>query len=197
MRRTVFVFAVATIVALGASQAQAKTIQASETIKGKVTISAGGGPGGACTDGYSNQCPHPFSAASCTCAHFADGTITGGLGKGTVVLDVTIDESDDIENNLEHGCRPIFGEADVTIMDPKTRTGSVGVNVNGTVCDSLTKDGPQLIEGGFALINCFSPTGEKATTASGYGVVAGTVDSSGNVVLKLKGPITAPGESCS
>jgi hypothetical protein len=198
MRRTVFVFAVATIVALGASQAQAKTIQASETIKGKAIIGAGGGVGGACSEGYSNQCPKfPNNVvASCTCAKFTVGTITGGLGKGTVALDVTIDESDDIEDNLEHGCQPIFGELDVGITDPKKSAGAAELAVNGTLCHHLTKDGPDVIKGGFALLGCFSPSGENHTTASGYGAVDGTVDSSGNVVLKLKGPITAPGDKC-
>lgn len=195
--RIVVVFTVATFVALGASQAQAKTIQASETIKGKATIGAGGGVGGACSEGYSNQCPKfPNNVvASCTCAKFTVGTITGGLGKGTVALDVTIDESDDIEDNLEHGCQPIFGELDVAITDPK-KAGTVELAVNGTLCHHLTKDGPNVIEGGFALLGCFKPSLANHTTASGYGEVDGTVESSGNVVLKLHGPVTAPGDNC-
>lgn len=193
-RRSALVFAVAALVALGASGAQAKTIHASATIKGKATIGAFSSAG-ECSEGYADQCPN-FGAASCACANFENGTITGGLGKGTVSLDVTIDESDEVTNNLDQGCQPIFGELDVAITDPKRSTGTVELEVNGTLCHHLTKDAPDVIEGGFALVDCFSPSGDNHTTASGYGEIDGTVDSSGNVVLKLKGPITSPGDSC-
>jgi hypothetical protein len=188
-RRIALAFAVVALFALGASQAQAKTIHASATVKGTVTIDAG-----ACTDGYSDQCPaFDGEGGSCTCAHTADGTITGGLGKGTVALDVTLDEQDDVDDNVGHRCRPIFGEVDVTITDPKKRAGSARVDVNGTLCDPITNDGPSIIEGGFAIHGCFIPS-EEATTASGYGEVDGTLDSSDKLVLKLKSVITAPAE---
>jgi hypothetical protein len=118
------------------------------------------------------------------------------LGKGTVALDVTVDESDAVEDNLDHGCQTIFGEADVTITSPKKGAGFADVNINGTICHHLTKNGPDIIEGGFAIDNCFFPTGGGTTTASGYGEVDGTLDSSGNLVIKIKGPITGPGDSC-
>jgi hypothetical protein len=85
---------------------------------------------------------------------------------------------------------------DVAITDPKRSTGTVELEVNGTLCHHLTKDALDVIEGGFALVNCFSPSGDNHTTASGYGEIDGTVDSSGNVVLELKGPSTSPGDSC-
>jgi len=198
-RRIGLVFAVAALVALGASQAQAKTIQATETVKGTVTIGAGGGVGGACgvDEGYSDQCPAFDEAASCTCANDEAGTITGGIGKGTAKIDLTIDASEEVEDTVEHGCKPIFGELDVAITDPKTRAGTAEVNINGTACRHLTEHGLDIIEGGFAINGCFFPTGEKATTASGYGEVDGTFDpATGKLVLKLHGPITAPGESC-
>jgi hypothetical protein len=113
-----------------------------------------------------------------------------------VQLDVTIDESEAVEDNLDHGCQLIFGSADITINSPKRGAGVAEVSVNGTLCHHLTKNGPDTIEGGFAIDNCFFPTGEGTTTASGYGEVDGTVDSSGKLVLKIKGPITAPGDSC-
>ena len=192
-RRIALVFAVAALVALGASQAQAKTIQATETVKGTVTIFDG-----QCEEGYSDQCPNfDLGSPLCSCVNDEAGTITGGIGKGTVLIDVTVDESDDIEDNLGHGCLPIFGSLDVTIKDPKKRAGFAEVNINGTACRHLTEHGLDIIEGGFAINGCFFPTGEKATTASGYGEVDGTLDrSTGKLVLKLHGPITAPGESC-
>jgi len=193
-KTSALVFAVAALVALGASGAQAKTINAGATIKGKATISAFG-PSNECPEGYADQCPN-FGAASCACANFEDGTITGSLGKGTVSLDVTIDESEEVTNNIDQGCQPIFGELDVAITDPKKATGTVELDLNGTLCRHLTKNAPDVIEGGFALVGCFSPSGDNHTSASGYGEVDGTVDSSGNVVLKLKGPITSPGDSC-
>jgi hypothetical protein len=197
-RRIALVFAVAGLFALGASQAQARTIQATETIKGTLTVSAKGGPGGACTEGYSDQCPtFGIEAASCTCANDEFGTITGGIGKGDVILDITVDESDDIEDNLGHGCQPIFGSLDVSIKDPKKRAGTAEVSLNGTVCRHFTETGPDIIEGGFAIVDCFFPTGEGTTTASGYGEVDGTFDRmTGKVVLKLHGPITSPGDGC-
>ena len=197
-RRIGLVFVVAALVALGASQAQAKTIQATETVKGTLTvISPFGGVSGSCNEGYSDQCPAFDEAASCTCANDEAGTITGGIGKGTAKIDLTIDASEEVEDTVEHGCKPIFGEVDVEIKDPKTRAGSAEVNINGTACRHLTEHGLDIIEGGFAINGCFFPTGEKATTASGYGEVDGTFDpSSGKLVLKLHGPITAPGESC-
>jgi hypothetical protein len=71
-RRSALVFGVAALVALGASGAQAKTIHASATIKGKATIGAFG-PAGECSEGYADQCPN-FGAASCACANFENGT---------------------------------------------------------------------------------------------------------------------------
>jgi hypothetical protein len=199
-RRIALVFAVAALVTLGASQAQARTIQATETVKGTLAIIPGAGPGGSCTsEGYASQCPNPFSeAASCTCANDDLGTITGGIGKGDVAIDITVDEPDDVEDNLGHGCQPIFGELDVTIKDPKKRAGTAEVDVNGTVCRRLTESGPDIIEGGFAISNCFFGTGENlGNTASGYGEVDGTFDrTTGKVVLKLHGPITSPGDMC-
>ena len=196
-RRIALVLAVAALFALGASQAQAKTIQATETIKGTVTIGAGFGPSGACSEGYSDQCPAFDEAASCTCANDEAGTITGGIGKGDAKIDITIDASEEVEDTVEHGCKPIFGEVDVAITDPKKRAGTAEVNINGTACRHLTEHGLDIIEGGFAINGCFFPTGEKATTASGYGEVDGTFDpATGKLVLKLHGPITAPGENC-
>ena len=197
-RRIALVLAVAALFALGASQAQAKTIQATETVTGTVTVSAGLGPFGACNEFYSDQCPAFDEPASCTCANTEEGTITGGLGKGTVQIDVTVDDSgEEVEDNNGHGCQPIFGELDVSIASPKKRAGNAEVDINGTVCRHLTQSGPDIIEGGFAIRGCFTPTGEGTTTASGYGEVDGTFDrATGKVVLKLHGPITFPGENC-
>jgi hypothetical protein len=197
-RRIALVFVVVALVALGASQAQAKTIQANVTVTGTVTIGTGGGVSGACTSGlYDDQCPaFDGEAASCTCANDETGKVTGTFGKGDVMIDVTVDDSDIVEDNADHGCEPIFGELDVKITDKK-KAGSAEVDINGTVCHHLTKDGPDIIEGGFAIVDCFFPSGEGTTTASGYGEVDGTFDrSSGKIVLKLHGPITFPGEGC-
>ncbi len=110
-RRFAVVFAVAALVALGASQAQAKTIQATETIKGTLAVISPGGPGGGCTESYSAQCPTIFGEpATCTCLNDELGTITGGIGKGDVHIDITVDASDEVEDTVEHGCKPIFGE---------------------------------------------------------------------------------------
>ncbi len=176
-RRFALVFAVAALVAFGASQAQAKTIQATESIKGTLAVISPGGPGGGCTESYSAQCPTIFGEpATCTCLNDELGTITGGIGKGDVHIDITVDASDEVEDTVEHGCKPIFGELDVDITDPKTRAGTADVFLNGTACRHLTEHGLDIIEGGFAINGCFFPTGEKATTASGYGEVDGTFD---------------------
>ncbi len=198
-RRIALVFAVAALFTLGASQAQAKTIQATETVTGTLAVIFPGGPGGGCDESYSAQCPTIFGeGASCTCFNTEAGKITGGLGKGDVHIDITVDASDEVEDNAEHGCKPIFGELDVQITSPKTRTTDfTDVYLNGTACRHLTEKGLDIIEGGFAIHNCAFPTGENKTTASGYGEVDGTFDpGTGKVVLKLHGPITFPGEGC-
>ena len=94
-------------------------------------------------------------------------------------------------DNAGHGCEPIFGELDVTITDKK-KAGNAEVDINGTVCHHLTKDGPDIIEGGFAINDCFEGSGENAgTSAGGYGEVDGTIDrATGKLMLKLHGPIT-------
>jgi hypothetical protein len=194
-RRSALVLAVAALFTLGASQVQAKTktINGSATITGTVTIGAGGGDDGACHSGvYDDQCFAAFGGPDvCTCANDETGHITGSFGKGDVQIDVTVDTSEEVADNAGHGCEPIFGELDVTITDKK-KAGNAEVDINGTVCHHLTKDGPDIIEGGFAINDCFEGSGENAgTSAGGYGEVDGTVDrATGKLVLKLHGPIT-------
>lgn len=135
----------------------------SGTIKGGLTSQTSG----ACNVGYSTYCP----SGNCYCDEFT-GTISGNpIGKGTVILDATVDQGAALSNSPT--CYPVFLILQVNARDTEIINGvGSACNTNGQI-DALS--------GGFGII-------QSAVGAAGWGTVKGTFNlSTGAAVVKYSG----------
>jgi hypothetical protein len=139
---------------------------------------------------YSTICP---SGTGCSCYNIADGTVTGNMvGKGTATMllnaDLASPASTTTSTNGSDTCVPILGliTTSTTSGRGKNATGvTTTFNVIGGLCQPLTNRGNGTLDGGFGV-----SSSSRTPALSGYGTVLGTVDSKGNLVLTLKGPVS-------
>ncbi|MGH7972768.1 MAG: hypothetical protein ACREIC_28980, partial [Limisphaerales bacterium] len=131
------------------------------------------------------QCP----TSSCTCVQVFGATVgvVAGLpniaGKGSANLFLTIDNGAATVSAAGH-CTPFFGVAELTTTR-RGKASSETLNLNGVSCSPLTNANSPIL-GGFGI----STTPAPINGGKGFGKVSGFLDPSGNVSLKLHGPIT-------
>jgi hypothetical protein len=155
---------------------------------------------GACSslNEYDAICP----SGNCSCDAIgaaAGATATGNmLGKGTVGVSLTLDDQIGTESEGTTppvGCQPVFGRLVTTGTGLATTLGKGKnaqpvddvVNISATYCPNVLARGRSTLNGGFGIA---SSTVGAAGSYSGAGTVTGTIDSAGNAVLILRGPIT-------
>ena len=145
------------------SPASAFAGHVSGTIKGGLTSQTSG----ACNVGYSTYCP----SGNCYCDEFT-GTISGNpIGKGTVILDATVDQGAALSSGPT--CYPVFLILQINARDTEVIDGvGSACNTNGQI-DALS--------GGFGII-------QSAVGAAGWGTVKGTFNlSTGAAVVRYSG----------
>jgi hypothetical protein len=175
-----------------------------ERISGALTSTPSGLANGACSglNEYDAICP----SGNCSCHAIGTGTgaIAGGnlLGKGTVGVSLTLDDQIGTESEGTTppvGCQPVFGR--LVTAPNGTPTTALGrgknaqpvddvVNISATYCPDVLVRGRGTLNGGFGIATSTVGSGAAAVSYSGAGTVTGTIASSGDAVLILRGPIT-------
>ena len=161
------------------------------TIKGSVANS--NPTAGACapvtdangTNSYDAICAH---SGSCQCLSVTRLALTGGFGKGTANLAVTVDESSAVLTGpAEDACGPAFGVFTFSIpakgkIAGRTQT----LSVMGAVCGNA---GTTTV----ATLGGFSIEGSTANPkTSGSGTFIGSVSKSGSLLITVSGSIANP-----
>jgi hypothetical protein len=136
-------------------------------------------------DSYDTICSDP---GSCKCLSVTKLSLSGGFGKGTASLFVTVDENSAVTtgSNLE-ACAPAFSV--ITLAVPakgKTSEFAQTLNAVGSVCG--TAQTTTLVALGGFSIEASSANPES----SGSGTFNGTVSTTGALSIKLSGLIANP-----
>jgi hypothetical protein len=153
------------------------------TISGVTTTATGTCPG----TGYSAICP----SGTCSCLTMAAGAVTGELaGKGTAVVNISIDTGSATSAVVSSSCYPVFGVADLstTVGGGRNKTSkSETLNLAGALCDPLNSHSSSTIDGGFGI----AATPAPSPAASGWGSFTGSQkDPNSKLTLKFKGSVT-------
>lgn len=120
------------------------------------------------TSGYSSYCV----STNCQCDHYF-GSVNGNqAGKGTVTLDLTVDNG---AATSTPGCKPVFGVA--TLQGKKDNSQTIALA--GAVCDGKNANSANPFNGGYGI------TGSDAGQ-DGAGGFSGTIRG-GKLGLKLSG----------
>jgi hypothetical protein len=141
-------------------------------ISGSLVGGGGSTVGGACTTGFSNQCP---TGHTCTCFTIMAARFTSSkIGHGSANFYATIDHTAAF-GTLGADCMPIYGEIDVI-----AKKDSPNFDVWGAACtdpqNNLAANGAMGLES--------SP---KLFVLSGYATFTSTISRAGRVVLRFTG----------
>ena len=123
---------------------------------------------GACNVGYSSYC----SSGNCICDLF-EGTISGNpIGKGSALLDVTVDQGAELSGGRT--CFPLFG-----VLGIETSRDTEVINAVGSVCE--TTGNTEMLSGGFGISQSARGAGAWGTLTGSFNVSngAGLVNYSG------------------
>jgi hypothetical protein len=136
-------------------------------------------------DTYDAICSDP---GSCICLSVTRLSLSGGFGKGTASLFVTVDENAALTTSSNVGaCAPAFGVITLTIpAKGKTAEFAQTINAVGSVCG--TAQTTTLVALGGFSIEASSANPES----SGSGTFNGTVSTAGALSIKLSGLIANP-----
>jgi hypothetical protein len=134
-------------------------------------IGNGSSTNGACTMGFSNQCP---TGDVCTCmtvnaARFSSSRI----GSGRANLFLTIDTTASF-GALGHACMPVYGE-----IDAIAKNDSPTFDIWGAACTG--NFGNMVFNGAMGLAN------SSLFSETGYATFQSTIKQSGRVVLRFSG----------
>ena len=135
------------------------------------------------TDTYDTICAH---SGSCQCVNAPGLTLTGGFGRGTANLSVTVDENSAAVTGTDvNACAPAFGVFTLSIpakrnVPAQTQT----LNAMGAVCGSPGTTNVVALGG-------FSVHASDAVT-SGSGTFNGSINTIGGLSVTLTGLITNP-----
>lgn len=177
---------------LGKSVSMAATKTESGTISGSITAS--NFTSDACPavtdarngiDSYDTICSDP---GSCKCLAVKGLGLSGGFGKGTASLLLTVDENAAVTTGSDtNACAPAFGV--ITLSVPakgKTAGFEQTLNALGSICGTAETT-TLLALGGFSI-----EASSKNPESSGSGTFNGAVSTTGALSIKLTGLITNP-----
>jgi hypothetical protein len=134
-------------------------------------IGNGSTSGGACTTGFSNQCPN---GDTCTCLTVMAARFSASrIGPGRANLFLTIDQTASF-GALGDACMPVYGE-----IDAIAKNDSPSFAVWGAACTGSF--GNLVSNGAMGL------AGSSLFTTTGYATFQSTIKQSGRVVLKFSG----------
>lgn len=137
------------------------------------------------TDSYDTICGDP---ESCKCLSAAGLSLSGGFGKGTASLSVTVDENAAVTTGSDpEACAPAFGVITLSVPTKGKIAGfTQTLNAMGSVCG--TAETTTLVAlGGFSI-----EASSAKPESSGSGTFNGTVSTVGALSIKLTGLITNP-----
>jgi len=136
-------------------------------------------------DSYDTICGDP---GSCKCLSVTGLSLSGGFGKGTAKLFVTVDENAAVTTGSDvEACAPAFGVIALSVpAKGKTAGFTQTLNALGSVCGT-----PQTTT--LVALGGFSIEASSANPEStGSGTFNGTVSMVGALSIKLSGLITNP-----
>ncbi len=179
------------VLALGASSATAATKKVTANIKG--TLAQSNSNDGACppvvdangSDSFGSTCAHP---ESCKCISATGLPLSGGFGKGTANISVTVDPNVEVSTGADSlSCSPAVAVFTLMIPAKKTTpTRTQTLNALGAVCGTAGTTNVSAL-GGFSV-----EASSANPPASGSGTFNGTVSTVGALTIKLTGLITNP-----
>jgi hypothetical protein len=137
------------------------------------------------TDSYDTICAH---SGSCKCLSVAGLALSGGFGRGTANLSVTVDENSAAVTGSDlNACAPAFGV--FTLSIPATRKSAAQtqtLNAMGSVCGTAGMTNVVAL-GGFSV-----EASNASLMASGSGTFNGTINTVGGLSITVTGLITNP-----
>jgi len=137
------------------------------------------------SDSYDTICGDP---ESCKCISAAGLSLSGGFGKGTATLSITVDENAAVTTGSDpEACAPAFGVITLSVPAKGKIAGfTQTLNALGGVCG--TAETTTLVAlGGFSI-----EASSAKPESSGSGTFNGTVSTTGALSIKLTGLITNP-----
>jgi hypothetical protein len=181
---------VTTLLALSGTQAWAQRARTrTETIRINFPISSPAPRPACASTGYAAICPSDPTGANCGCYNVSTGIARGNMvGNGSAVIAFTVDPGSATASSTSTtaNCLPVFGTITTTTQTRRGRNQPFVtnvININGSLCLSLSKRGAGSLNGGFGIAT-------SGNNLSGYGTVTGDINPNGLMVLKLSGPVS-------